>query len=115
MKAKNTDLAQLGSRWDPDMAITESDLVNANLYLSIKALRIEKSGGSFLLFAELMLASNPGEFYLATMRSDAKPREFRHLGRLIEYVERVCTSVDSLQITIRKSEPTAFPADRHLP
>ena len=36
------------------------------------------------------------------MRSDAKPREFKHLGRLIEYVERVCTSMNYSTLCVAK-------------
>ena len=86
--------------WDTEKAISETELVISDQNNAIKELRIEKDGESHRVFVKLTWRQ--GEFFLATTRSSAKPRNFKHLGRLVEHIEKTYLSVKSFHVQILK-------------
>lgn len=96
--AKNTDSNLVV--WDAEKAITETEMVTSDKAAAIKELRIEKEGEIHRVFVQFTWRQ--GEYFLTTTRTSEKPREFKHFGRLIEYIEKTYPSVKSFEVQIKK-------------
>ena len=86
--------------WDADKAITETEMVTSDKAAAIKELRIEKEGEIHRVFVQFTWRQ--GEYFLTTTRTSEKPREFKHFGRLIEYIEKTYPSIKSFEVQIKK-------------
>jgi hypothetical protein len=71
--------------WNPECAITEADAVLAAKNNTITSLRIVKNGADF--YVTMNIAWRREELFLSTTRSSKEPRTFKHLGRLVAYIE----------------------------
>lgn len=96
--AKNADSKPVV--WDAEKAITETEMVTSDKAAAIKELRIEKEGEIHRVFVQFTWRQ--GEYFLTTTRTSEKPREFKHFGRLIEYIEKTYPSVKSFEVQIKK-------------
>lgn len=85
--------------WNPECAITEADAVLAAKNSTIKTLRIIKEGPEFYVLLQLNWRKE--ELFLATTRTTREPRRFKHLGRLVEYIENHYPGVNSLVLVLR--------------
>ncbi len=70
---------------DLTQSITEAEAAIAEQNQAISALRIEKIGTVFTI--HLRLNWRKDEVFMSTTRDKKTPREFKHSGRLIEYIE----------------------------
>ena len=86
---------------DSHASITEAQLQIADQNNALKAIRIEKVGEVHHLYVQLTWRKE--ELVLTTTRTSVKPREFKHFGRLVEYVEKTCLSVKSFTVHIGDS------------
>ena len=85
--------------WDAELSITEANAVQSEKNKALKAIRIGRLGeSSFVLYMQLTWCAD--EMFLCTTRTRSEPREFKHMGRLIEYIEAAYPSVKKLQITL---------------
>jgi len=85
--------------WDAELSITEANAVQSEKNKALKAIRIGRLGASsFVLYMQLTWCTD--EMFLCTTRTRSEPREFKHMGRLIEYIEATYPSVKKLQITL---------------
>ena len=85
--------------WNPEAAITESDAVLAAKNGALKSLRIIKEGEDFYVL--LQLTWRKEELFLATTRKQDEPRSFRHIGRLIEYIETHYPGIETLVLVLK--------------
>lgn len=85
--------------WNPDQAVTESDAVIAAKNHAIKSLRIVKDGADF--YVSMHLNWRKDEVFLSTTRSQKEPRRFKHMGRLIEYIESHYPDVKTLELVLQ--------------
>jgi hypothetical protein len=84
--------------WNPEHSITEADAVIAAKSETLKSLRIIKDNGDFYVLVRLSWRKE--ELFLATTRTRKEPRKFRHLGRLIEYIENNYPCVKNITLLL---------------
>lgn len=87
--------------WDSETSITEAEIVTADKNGAIKSLRIEKVGEAHHVFVKLTWRKE--ELCLTTTRAAGKPREFKDLTRLVEYIQKTLPSVTSFEVQIEHS------------
>lgn len=90
---------------DSEFSITESELLIADKNDAVKALRIEKVGEVHHVFAQLTWRKE--ELVLTTTRTSVKPRAFKHIGRLVDYIRKTCPSIMHFNVKI------AYAGDRN--
>lgn len=66
---------------------------------AIKSLRIVKDGADF--YVSMHLNWRKDEVFLSTTRSQKEPRRFKHMGRLIEYIESHYPDVKTLELVLQ--------------
>lgn len=86
--------------WNPEHSITEADAVLAAKSGTLKSLRIVKDGQDFYVLIQLTWRKEQ-ELFLATTRTRKEPRRFRHIGRLIEYIEGNYPGIKSLTLVLQ--------------
>lgn len=85
--------------WNPECAITEADAVLAAKNNTITDLRIIKDDEGFYVL--LRITWRTEEVFLSTTRSTKEPRHFKHLGRLVEYIEAHFPSVVHVSLVLK--------------
>lgn len=85
--------------WNPENTITEADASIAGKNRAVKSLRLVKEGDDYYIL--LYLSWRKEELFLATMRSQKEPRRFKHIGRLIEYIETHFPAIESLTLELQ--------------
>lgn len=89
-----------GYMWDQNFAITEADADRAGRCGTVSAVKVVKSGADeFHVILSLSWAT--GEFFLCTTRNKKEPRKFRHIGRLLEYIEGRFPGINELRLVLR--------------
>ncbi len=86
--------------WNAEHSITEADAVLAAKSGTLKSLRIVKDGQDFYVLIQLTWRKEQ-ELFLATTRTRKEPRRFRHIGRLIEYIEGNYPGIKSLTLVLQ--------------
>jgi hypothetical protein len=79
--------------------ITESDASIAVRSNAVTALRIIKENDEY--YVMLTITWSRKELFLTTARKHDEPRRFRHLGRLIEYLEVHYPMIKTLEIVLK--------------
>lgn len=90
--------------WNPEFSITESDAAIAVKNDAVKSLRVEQEGRVYHVFIQLTWRKE--ELFLSTTRVTSKPRDFHHVGRLVEYIEANYPSIGSFDFKLDKSNPS---------
>jgi len=85
--------------WDPELSITEPDVILAAKNGTLKSVRIVKNGQDFYMFVQLSWRKDQ-ELFFATTRTKKKPRQFRNIGRLLEYIEHNFQDIDNIALEI---------------
>lgn len=85
--------------WNPELSITEAKATLLAQNDAIKSLRIIKEGTDFYVL--MRLTASKDEFFLATQRTQKEPRRFRHIGRLLEYIESHFPSINDLVLVLK--------------
>lgn len=87
--------------WDAETSITEAEIVTADKNGAIKSLRIEKVGEALHVFVKLTWRKE--ELCLTTSRAagEGKPRAFKDLTRLVEYIQKKLLSVTRFEVEIK--------------
>lgn len=83
---------------DASLFITEREATLADANLAIQALRIEKHGEVFTVYLDLNWRKS--EVALVSVRDKTAPRTFKHLGRLVEFIEDRLPRVKSIQLSL---------------
>jgi len=85
--------------WNPKFSIREPDVILAEQSGTLKSVRIVKNGQEFYMFVQLSWLKDQ-DFFFSTTRSKKEPRRFRHIGRLLEYIEKNFQSIKAVTIEI---------------
>lgn len=85
--------------WNPEHSITEADAVLAAKSGTLKSLRIIKDETDFYVLIQLTWRKE--ELFLATTRTKKEPRRFRHIGRLVEYIEEHYPCLETLVLVLK--------------
>jgi hypothetical protein len=85
--------------WNPKNSITEADVILAAKNGTLKSLRIEKNGEKFHVC--LCLTWRKEELFLSTTRNRKRPRQFHHLGRLVEYIESSFPGIEAILLLLK--------------
>lgn len=86
--------------WNPQLSITEADAVLNAKNGAVTSIRIIKNDDSFVVL--LQLAWRKDELFLCTTRNNKHPREFKHIGRLLEYVEENYPGIDRVELVLNE-------------
>ena len=89
--------------WNPECASSEADAILADKNGALKSMRIIKAGDDFHVL--LYYTWRKEELFLSSTRSQKEPRKFRHIGRLLEHIERTFPSLEKLEIVLTKEKP----------
>ena len=87
---------------DASRSITATEVEIAGKNNTVTAVRIVKLGEIFTVY--LHLTWRPDEVFITTTRDRKTPKRFKHLGRLIEYIENLFPNVKSLQFDLGGTE-----------
>ena len=94
--------------WDPELSITEPEADTASRNAAVAAIRIVKTGPD-TFHVLLKLTWRKHEVFLCTTRARKEPRQFKHLGRLIEYIEEHFPTISELTMTLAQPQPPIQP------
>ena len=87
--------------WNPEQSITEADALLAEKNGTLESLRIIKDEDCFYLLMKFSWRKDE-ELFLSTTRTRKKPRKFKNLDRLIDYIEASFSCANSVEIVIRR-------------
>lgn len=85
--------------WDPDLSITEPEADTASRNAAVAAIRIVKTDPD-TFHVMLKLTWRKQEVFICTTRTRTEPRTFRHLGRLVEYLEEHFPAISEITMTL---------------
>ena len=85
--------------WDPDLSITEPEADTASRNSAVAAVRIVKTGPD-TFHVMLRLTWRKQEVFMCTTRTRTEPRAFKHLGRLVEYLEEHFPAISEIAMTL---------------
>jgi hypothetical protein len=85
--------------WNPEHSIKEADAILAAKSGTLKSVRILKDGQDFYVFIRLTWRKE--ELFLATTRTNKEPRRFRHIGRLVEYIEANYPGIKAITLVLQ--------------
>ena len=90
--------------WNTDLAITEADAILAAKSGALQSMRIVKNGDEFHVFVRFTWRKE--ELFLSTTRTQKEPRKFKHVGRLIEYIENHYPNLASVEVVLKPTLAT---------
>ena len=101
--------------WDHELSITEPEADTASRNDAVTSIRIVKTDPD-TFHVLIRLTWRKQDCYLCTTRSRTEPRTFKHLGRLVEYLEEHFPTVTEVTLSLPLNKrPESWPPAKKRP